>query len=106
MDNGHIADAFNLVARLMDVNGENSFRIKTYSNASFNIDKEQKKIAELSLADIAAIKGVGASTAQKIFDFIHTGKLDILEEYIAKTPAGIIEMLSIKGIGPKKINVI
>lgn len=106
MDNGQIADAFNLVARLMDVNGENSFRIKTYSNASFNIDKEQKKIAKLSLNDIAAIKGIGASTAQKIFDFIHTGKLEILEEYIAKTPAGIIEMLSIKGIGPKKINVI
>lgn len=106
MDNGQIADAFNLVAKLMDVNGENSFRVKTYSSASFNIDKEQKRIADLSLNEIAAIKGVGSSTAQKVFDFIHTGKLDILEEYIAKTPPGIIEMLSIKGIGPKKINVI
>jgi DNA polymerase (family 10) len=52
---------------------------------------------------IASIRGIGDAIAQKIVDLLATKKLQILEDYIEKTPAGILEMLKIKGLGPKKI---
>ena len=55
---------------------------------------------------ISSLKGIGASSAQKIDELLKTGKLKILEELIQNTPPGVLEMLNIKGIGPKKINSI
>jgi DNA polymerase (family 10) len=54
-------------------------------------------------AQIAGIRGIGTALAQKIMDLLATKKLQILEDYIEKTPTGILEMLKIKGLGPKKI---
>jgi DNA polymerase (family 10) len=56
--------------------------------------------------DIASIKGIGETTAKKVFELLDTGKLQSLEDIVRNTPAGVIEMLQIKGIGPKKIAVI
>ncbi len=55
---------------------------------------------------IASLKGIGDSTARKIIEILETGKLLALEELIAKTPEGVLEMMQIKGIGPKKISTI
>ena len=49
------------------------------------------------------MKGIGDSSAKKIIELLETGKLEALEELIAKTPAGILDMMQIKGLGPKKI---
>lgn len=106
MDNYQIADSFSLLAKIMDIHGENSFKTKTYSNAAFQLEKVTSPIAEMTPAAIAALKGVGDSTAKKIIELLETGKLTALEEYISKTPPGVLEMLNIKGIGPKKINTI
>jgi DNA polymerase (family 10) len=57
----------------------------------------------MSPAQIAGIRGIGDALAQKIVDLLATKKLQILEDYIEKTPVGILEMLKIKGLGPKKI---
>ena len=54
-------------------------------------------------AQIAGIRGIGEALAQKIVDLLATKKLQILEDYILQTPPGILEMLKIKGLGPKKI---
>lgn len=106
MDNYQIADAFALLAKIMDIHGENSFKTKTYANAAFQIEKLPMQLADMDAASIAAQKGIGAATAQKIAELLQTGSLSVLNEYIAKTPAGVIEMLSIKGLGPKKINTV
>jgi DNA polymerase/3'-5' exonuclease PolX len=106
MDNYQIADAFALLAKIMDIHGENSFKTKTYANAAFQIEKLPMQLADMDAASIAAQKGIGAATAQKIAELLQTGSLSILNEYIAKTPAGVIEMLNIKGLGPKKINTV
>lgn len=55
---------------------------------------------------IASLKGIGDSTARKIIEILDTGKLLALEELISKTPEGVLEMMQIKGIGPKKISTI
>ena len=106
MDNYQIADSFSLLSKLMEIHGENSFKAKSYAAAAFSIEKIQLPLAEIPADKIAGIKGIGASAAQKILEILDTGKLSVLDEIISKTPNGIIEMLSIKGIGPKKINTI
>ena len=106
MDNYQIADHFSLLAKLMDINGENSFKTKSYSVAAFQIEKLPQQLAEMTPADIASQKGIGAAISQKIGELLQTGKLSLLEKYIAQIPAGVIEMLNIKGLGPKKIHTI
>ncbi len=106
MTNYEIADAFSLLAKLMDIHGENSFKSKSYSIAAFNIEKLSVQLSELDEKKIETLNGIGASSAKKIIEILQTKRLIQLEDIISKTPPGIIEMLKIKGIGPKKINII
>ncbi|TAG99606.1 MAG: DNA polymerase/3'-5' exonuclease PolX [Sphingobacteriales bacterium] len=105
-DNYSIADQFSLLSKLMDIHGENSFRAKSYSIAAFNIEKLPVQLSTLSAAEIIAQKGIGDSTGKKVMEILQTGKLDQLEKLVASTPPGVLDMLNIKGIGPKKINTI
>jgi DNA polymerase (family 10) len=106
MNNYTIADYFSLLSKLMDIHGENSFKSKSYGSAAFAIEKLPEQLSTVSKDKIESLKGIGFSTAQKIIEILESGELKVLNEIISKTPAGIIEMLSIKGIGPKKINTI
>lgn len=106
MDNYAIADQFSLLAKLMDIHGENSFKSKNYSIAAFNIEKLPVQLASMAEPDIFKLKGIGESTGKKIMELLETGELKALKDLIEKTPAGVIEMLNIKGIGPKKIHTI
>lgn len=87
----------------MDIHGENAFKIKSYSNAAYTLDRLNDPLVDMTPAQIASIRGIGDALAQKIVDLLATKKLQILEDYIEKTPTGIFEMLKIKGLGPKKI---
>ncbi|MFN8290600.1 MAG: PHP domain-containing protein [Chitinophagaceae bacterium] len=106
MDNSAIADNFDLLAKLMDINGENSFKTKTYAVAAFNIEKLPMQLKDTPREKLFGIKGIGDSVGKKVIEMLDTGKLAVLEEYIQKTPPGVTEMLNIKGIGPKKIHTI
>lgn len=103
MHNYEIAEYFSLLAKLMDIHGENAFKIKSYSNAAYTLDRLNDPLEAMTPAQIAGIRGIGEALAQKIVDLLATKKLQILEDYILKTPPGILEMLKIKGLGPKKI---
>ncbi|RYG25499.1 MAG: DNA polymerase/3'-5' exonuclease PolX, partial [Chitinophagaceae bacterium] len=102
-DNYYIADQFTMLAKLMDIHGENSFKSKSYSVAAFNIEKLPMQISTVDKSEISSLKGIGDSSSKKIIEILDTGKLSVLDEIIAKTPAGVAEMLNIKGLGPKKI---
>jgi len=106
MDNSAIADNFSLLSKLMDIHGENSFKTKTYSIAAFNIDKMPEQLKDTPREKLFSIKGIGDSVGKKVIEMLDTGELKVLSEYIQKTPPGVVEMLNIKGIGPKKINTI
>lgn len=106
MDNFQIADLFSLYAKLLDIHGENSFKSKSYAAAAFAIEKLQVPLTDLPKEKMGTVKGIGTSVVQKIIEVLETERLSVLDELIEKTPSGIIEMLSIKGIGPKKINTI
>ncbi|MBL0130045.1 MAG: DNA polymerase/3'-5' exonuclease PolX [Chitinophagaceae bacterium] len=106
MENAAIADNFDLLARLMDIHGENSFKSKTFAVAAFNIEKLPMPLKETPREKLFTIRGIGESIGRKVIEMLDTGQLEMLNEYILKTPPGVIEMLNIKGIGPKKINTI
>lgn len=106
MDNYQIAESFSLLAKLLDIHGENSFKTKSYASAAFAIENLTTPLSEIPSEKIASIKGIGASSAQKIIELLETGQLKTLDEIIFRTPPGVAEMLNIKGIGPKKINCI
>ena len=106
MDNYQIAENFSLLAKLMDIHGENSFKAKSYAVAAFNIEKLPMQLTDTAHEKIFQLKGIGESTGKKIIEIIETGSLQVLHEMIGKTPKGVIEMLNIKGIGPKKISTI
>ena len=106
MDNYQIADQFSLLAKLLDIHGENSFKSKSYASAAFAIEKLPMQLEDIPQQNIAGIKGIGASSAQKIIELLNTGQLKVLEDLLLNTPPGVVEMLMIKGIGPKKIHTI
>jgi len=106
MDNYAIAENFSLLAKLMDIHGDNSFKAKSYSSAAFTIDKLPSPLGELPPDKIFSIRGIGDTIGKKVVEQLETGQLGLLNEYLQKTPPGILEMLGIKGIGPKKIATI
>ncbi len=106
MDNAAIADNFSLLSKLMDIHGENSFKTKTYSIAAYHIENLDVQIKDTPREDLFRLKGIGESIGNKVIEMLDTGKLSVLQEYLFNTPPGIVEMLNIKGIGPKKINTI
>lgn len=106
MNNKEIANQFSLLSKLMDVHGENSFKSKTYSIAAYKIGQLTVDLQTLSEENIFKLNGIGEALGKKIFEILSTGKMKILQDLILKTPEGILEMLKIKGIGPKKISLI
>jgi DNA polymerase (family 10) len=105
IDNDYIAERFSLLAKLMDIHGENSFKAKSYSVAAFTLEKSPS-VEGMALEKVSSIKGIGDSIGKKILELQQTGELKALQEMIHKTPGGVIEMLQIKGLGPKKIATI
>src|SRR5436853_1534982 len=105
-DNSFIADQFSLLSKLMDIHGENSFKAKAYSSAAFTIDRLPQQLSDVPAEKLASIKGIGDSVAKKVIEIFERGEITALTELIEKTPQGIMQMLNIKGIGPKKITVI
>lgn len=106
MNNKEIANQFSLLSKLINIHGENSFRSKTYSIAAYKISQITVYLYTLSEENICKINGIGEAIGKKILEILTTGKMEILENLILKTPEGIFEMLKIKGIGSKKISLI
>ncbi len=106
MENYTIAENFSLLSKLMDVHGENSFKSKTFAIAAFTIDKLPLQLKDMPQHEIVLQRGIGESVAKKINQLLETSQLDDLIALLEKTPPTILEMLKLKGLGPKKINLI
>jgi DNA polymerase (family 10) len=106
LDNNTILKQLKLLAALMELHDENSFKIRGYQNAIFNLDKTDVELGGLSLEALEKIDGIGKSIAKTISEINSAGISSTLQEYLNITPEGIVELLNIKGIGPKKIKVL
>ncbi|MBP6811784.1 MAG: PHP domain-containing protein [Saprospiraceae bacterium] len=103
MTNKEIAYAFDDLANLMELHGDDEFRIRSYRNAYLALRKLDTPLAEMPEEDIKNIKGVGNAIAAKIRELVDSGHMANLDKYREKTPAGVQEMLEINGFGPKKV---
>ena len=106
MENKEISRALKLLSQLMELHQENSFKIKSITNASFKVDKLPFKLKDKTKEELEKIDGIGKSIASKIIELLQTNTIQDIEDLISATPEGVVEMLSIKGLGPKKIEVI
>jgi DNA polymerase (family 10) len=105
LTNDHISDAFKLTASLMDLHGENPFKAKSYSSAVYQIEKSEINLTEKSKNELTGL-GISEGMANKIVAFVQTGSFADLQQLLDKTPIGVLEMLSIKGLGGKKVKML
>jgi DNA polymerase (family 10) len=105
MDNEEIARRFNRMASLMEVRGEDSFRIRSYRMAAEAIETWPTPMNEIAkeqgLSGLLEIPGVGKALAGKIIELIETGTFAAWEKLTAETPATVLDLLELPGVGPK-----
>jgi len=104
--NKEISTIFKTISGLMELHGENDFKTKSYSNAAFQIGRIYENVIELDQTTLDKKQGIGKSIAAKIIELRDTGTIAVLDELMAITPPGLIEILKIKGLGGKKVGVI
>ncbi len=103
MENNEIADILKHTAKLMELHGENAFKIRSFQNASFKLDRLTEKLEGKSVEDLEKVDGIGKSLSVKIYHLLSSGNFPELDALKEKTPEGVLEMMSLKGIGPKKV---
>jgi DNA polymerase (family 10) len=105
MDNKAIALRFSRLAALMEIRGDDPFRLRSYRNASEAIEvwpTPLKQIAaEEGAAGLQSIPGVGKAIAGKVLELLEKGTFDAWERITAETPATVLDLMEIPGIGPK-----
>ena len=106
MQNKEIARVFRLAAQLIELHNENPFKAKSYGSAAFKIDTATVQFQTLSVSEMEKIDGIGKTLSSKISEILETGSFSDLNEIVEKTPEGVLKMMQIKGIGPKKVSVI
>src|SRR5215471_18519571 len=109
MTNRDIAAAFDDVADLLEFQNANPFRVRAYRNAARRITDFAESLSSVVAdpeRDLTEIEGIGKDLAEKIAELVKTGKLAMLEELQAKVPAGVMALLRIPGLGPKKAAVL
>ncbi|WP_425635929.1 helix-hairpin-helix domain-containing protein [Algoriphagus yeomjeoni] len=106
MDHKTLLKKLKLSIQLMELHDENPFKIRSYQSALISLERGDQDIMGLSEKELAAIQGVGKSMVDAIQQLKETDTFPFLEELLAKTPEGILEVLQIKGLGPKKVKTL
>lgn len=107
MKNEFIAVQFELLADLLEIQGANPFRIRAYRNAARTISSTSESLSELVAAkeDLTQFAGIGKDLAKQIEEITTKGQHSALEELRKQIPGGVLDMLRIPGVGPKKVSV-
>ncbi len=106
MINNEISRAFERTADLLEIDGAQGFRVNSYRRAARTVKDCTDDVAELmATGKLENLPGIGKGTAERIVQFIETGHIDVLDELMAKLPAGLPQLLEIQGLGPKKVAI-
>ena len=107
MTKAQIAEVLQEIATLLELKGENPFKIRAYANAARSLETFGGSLPDLQDEEaLAKIPGIGKSIAEKIKELAASGSLKYLEELRAEFPAAILELFSISGLGAKKIKAL
>lgn len=105
MTNAQIADAFDLIADLLEFQAANPFRVRAYRNSARTIRDYSEPLAAIAAADkskLTEIEGIGDDLALKIVTLVETGDLPFLNDLRSQVPQSVLALLRIPGVGPKK----
>ncbi len=105
LSNSEIADIFNRMADMLEIKGENPFKVRAYRNAARTVQNLGKSLEDLveSGMDLTKLPGIGADLSEAITEILKTGKFSKLEALKKELPQGLDRLLSIEGLGPKRI---
>ncbi|NYT07041.1 MAG: DNA polymerase/3'-5' exonuclease PolX [Methanomicrobiales archaeon] len=101
--NHQIAEQLNLMSELLEIRGENVFKVRAFSRAADIISRYGSPLAPLDEKSLASIPGIGKNIAGKIREIVDTGTFRELEEIKSGIPDSLIELLRLEGIGPKTV---
>ncbi|WP_425446746.1 DNA polymerase/3'-5' exonuclease PolX [Dethiothermospora halolimnae] len=106
--NSEISDIFGKMADLLEIKGANQFRVRAYRNGALSISNLSKSLRNMVSegVDLTDIEGIGKDLSDKIKEIIETGYLEELQELELEFPGGLIDILKIQGLGPKKVKVL
>ena len=101
MKNFEVARQFELMADILELKGENAFRIRAYRRAAQNLESLSEDIETVAREDrLEDIPGIGADLAGKIQEYLRTGRIKEIAAASKGTPRGVVELLNIPGVGP------
>jgi DNA polymerase (family X) len=103
VENAAIARVLGEIADLLEIKGENPFRIRAYRNAAQAVADAGTRLATLSDTDIRSIPGIGKDICGRIRELVDTGRAAYHDELRAEFPAGLIDLLRLQGVGPKTV---
>ncbi len=106
MNNHDIARVLDEVADMLEILGENFFRVRAYQNAARVVADYPEPLESLAVEQLDDIPGIGADLAGKIVALVKTGQLDLHRELHGKVPPGLLELRTIRGLGPKRIKIL
>jgi DNA polymerase (family X) len=106
--NVEIAEAFNRLADLLEIEGANPFRVRAYRNAARTLQDLPRSAAAMLAAgkDLSELPGIGKDLAGKIAELIGTGHLTLLDEVARRTPKTLADLAAIPGLGPKRVKAL
>ncbi len=103
LTNKDVADQLRLIGDILQIKGENRFRVLAFHNAAESIENLGQDIYAIHRAGaLTGIPGVGKSIAEDIAQLLDTGQIEFLEELKQEVPLGVVEMMKVPGVGPKK----
>ncbi len=103
MDNLAIARILTEIGDLLEIKGENPFKIRAYRNAAETIVHEPGRIASMTAAERLALPGVGKDLAAKIGELVDTGVIRYHQELLQEFPPTVLDLLHLQGVGPKTV---
>src|ERR1041385_8549034 len=107
MDKDQVAEILTGIGTLLELKGENPFKTRAYGNAARSLESLTEPLEKLVAENrLAEIKGIGEGIQKKIVELVTTGKLSYYDELKASVPPGLVEMLQIPGLGPKKVKAL
>ena len=98
-----ISDLLELTAKLLELHSENPFKIKAISSAAYRISKMNMDLSGKTIEELECMEGIGKGIAAKINELNLTGTTTELQSLLNKTPEGVLDVLKVKGLGPKKV---
>ncbi len=102
-----VIELFESIARLLELKGENVFKVRAYTNAARTLETFTGDFgAVVAEGRLGEVDGIGAALQEKITDFVRTGSLPYYEKLLAEFPPGLFELFELQGLGPKKIKAL